>query len=901
MRYSGGWSKKVLMNGVAGCALAAAMSVAVPVVHASENAPERAYQFEIPAQSLDASLRQYGVAADRQVLYSADVVKDRYSNAVKRQATAADALEQLLEGTGLIYEVTSSGVVLVKDPNQEAALQTESPYYQYAQATGTDNDVRNDATTDGDEDEGGVDEVVVTGSNIKGQTNATVPVISFNREDIDRSGFATTQDLLLRLPQNFAGGGAEGASETGTFGQGSLRFVNLFQSGVNLRGLNSRATLTLVDGRRIAPAGQGLITADVSMIPLSAVERVEILSDGASAIYGADAVAGVVNIILRDDFDGAETRLRYGTTTESGLSEFRLSQAFGRTWDEGNFFVAAEFYDRDRLKESDRPGLTTPAIGRADFLPSTERASLTTHLEIEIANGIEFFADGLASTTEVNFNGGATTFETGQLSPGNSQYNLSAGLKFDFTDDWEVEVAASIGEARQDSSRTNFALDGSVIASAVNTASEKLSSVDILVNGSVLTLPAGDLSMAAGASYTVSEFDQSVTGFTVLDRRTDREIYSVFGELYVPLLGSEMNIPLVRQFDLSLAARYDDYSDFGNTFNPKFGVAWAPIEDLLFRANYSTSFRAPSSFERVREGGGIPGLLTFPFVAPGGGGTVPVLVLTGSTLVNPEESENFTVGFTYEPTALNGFSVGVNYFDIQYTDRLDAAPFNSNALNEPGLAPFVTQFASNADFRAFVDPFLAQGATLNFLGGITTLDAIQTIYDVRRTNIASVDISGIDLTFNYAFDIGTSAFTLSGNATHLIEIVNLVAPGAPAFDTVDTLGNPVDLRGRGSLNWSRGPWAATGSVNYVDGYTDKTGASDVDVDAYTTFDLSVSFDFDLFFDQGISKGLMARFSAIDLFEADPPRVENAGNRAVFDPAYVDPRGRFVAIELIKKW
>src|SRR5690606_31931103 len=130
-----------------------------------------------------------------------------------------------------------------------------------------------------------------------------------DRQDIERSGYATTQDLVRSLPQNLSTvsdttfGAANGGIDTGYGG-----------SGVNLRGLGSESTLVLVNGRRLAAAGRGDFV-DVSLIPLSAVERVEILTDGASAIYGSDAVGGVVNLILRKNFEGAETRLRYGAVS----------------------------------------------------------------------------------------------------------------------------------------------------------------------------------------------------------------------------------------------------------------------------------------------------------------------------------------------------------------------------------------------------------------------------------------------------------------------------------------------------------------------------------------------------------------------------------------------------------
>jgi outer membrane cobalamin receptor len=99
---------------------------------------------------------------------------------------------------------------------------------------------------------------------------------------------------------------------------------------VNLRGLGADATLVLINGRRMAGAGLMGDFADVSMIPVSAVARIEVLTDGASALYGSDAVGGVVNIVMRDRYDGAETRARLGGSTRGDLGQYQLAQTLGR-------------------------------------------------------------------------------------------------------------------------------------------------------------------------------------------------------------------------------------------------------------------------------------------------------------------------------------------------------------------------------------------------------------------------------------------------------------------------------------------------------------------------------------------------------------------------------------------
>src|SRR5688572_16588582 len=155
---------------------------------------------------------------------------------------------------------------------------------------------------------GELEEIVVTGSSIRGVTNPGSPVITLGREELAATGLATSSDLARALPQVINLGADE--SRLGGAQDGAANTTRV--SGINLRGIGNEATLLLIDGRRLAPAGVIKSLYDPNVIASSAVERLEVVVDGASAIYGSDAVAGVVNIITRKNFRGAETMLRYG-------------------------------------------------------------------------------------------------------------------------------------------------------------------------------------------------------------------------------------------------------------------------------------------------------------------------------------------------------------------------------------------------------------------------------------------------------------------------------------------------------------------------------------------------------------------------------------------------------------
>ncbi len=163
------------------------------------------------------------------------------------------------------------------------------------------------------------DRVEVTGSSIKRiDAETALPVQVITREDINRSGAQNTEDLLKTIS----------AANT-VLGLTTSQAVGAATSGVStvsLRGLGSKRTLVLVNGRRVTPfggvaGGGGGASVDVNSIPVTAIERIEVLKDGASAVYGSDAVAGVINFILRSDYRGAEFSASYGQTTHSGDGE----------------------------------------------------------------------------------------------------------------------------------------------------------------------------------------------------------------------------------------------------------------------------------------------------------------------------------------------------------------------------------------------------------------------------------------------------------------------------------------------------------------------------------------------------------------------------------------------------
>ena len=218
---------------------------------------------------------------------------------------------------------------------------------------------------DADPDAVTLDRIEVTGSNIpRSQIETASPVQVITREEIDRTGKATIAEYLQTLTSDGAG------SIPKTFGNGFAGGG----AGVSLRGLGAASTLVLLNGRRLAPYGLAddgqKVFTDLSVIPMDAVERVEVLRDGASAIYGSDAIAGVVNIILRRDFTGVSGKVSYGTSDDSDGNARRgsFTAGVGDLAEDGfNAFFSIDVGKTDEIMVSDRRNRKW--IGTGDLRP----------------------------------------------------------------------------------------------------------------------------------------------------------------------------------------------------------------------------------------------------------------------------------------------------------------------------------------------------------------------------------------------------------------------------------------------------------------------------------------------------------------------------------------------------
>ncbi|MBL9203317.1 MAG: TonB-dependent receptor plug domain-containing protein, partial [Opitutaceae bacterium] len=287
----------------------------------------------------------------------------------------------------------------------------------------------------------------VTGSRIKRlDIEGPLPVISITRDEIFRTGVTDTQQFIRKLPQN-----SLGYTNEAVFG------FTPGAAGANLRGLGPEYTLTLVNGRRVSPfpigAGGTASFTNTQTIPLAAVEKVEILTDGASAIYGSDAVAGVINYVLRKEFNGFEVTTGYLNTFNADLSTPSVTLTGGVSNGRANALVFAEWQKRNALYRRDRAwsrssdhsdvgGLNILTLGGTQ--PTGYPAFLRAVSPAGVANGPTYAAAATPYTTQqllqnlpgtASWNAAITDPNTeASLSPATDRYTFATMFDYRLSD-----------------------------------------------------------------------------------------------------------------------------------------------------------------------------------------------------------------------------------------------------------------------------------------------------------------------------------------------------------------------------------------------------------------------------------------------------------------------------------
>lgn len=730
-----------------------------------------------------------------------------------------------------------------------------------------------------------IDDILVTGSNIRGNRNLSTSLATISRDDFEKSGFLDVGQAVNSLPQSFGGGFSFANGVAGVTADLAVQNSSRATS-PNLRGLGVGATLTLLDGSRLPSAGAGL-AVDISMIPTAAIERVEVLADGASATYGADAVAGVVNIITRKHFDGVEARALYGTA-DGGLGTYRASLLTGLNIGRFSAVLSGEYLRQNRLSAGDRAATSKLPLPY-DLSPFQKRGSAMGSATFEVSDHFRLFADGLWSLSKMNSRD-TNTSQTEAVDYRNEERVFSAGAESDIGSSWHAKLTGRLAHNESIQTYAGAFSNGSAFGSTSHRITN-LRTVDFIADGNLFDLPGGSVKASFGSAFR----DEDVRSATGKPKSVGRSAVSVFGELSVPFVSPEQDIPLVQSLSLSAAGRYDRYSQgLGSAFVPKFVGAWGIGKGFEIRGAYSQSYRVPSLYEQTALYQAY--LFNVKDNVPSGKSTVLYLDGTGRQL-SPERSQNVNIQIRYHPEMIKGLSLSLGYYQFLYHDRIAKPDPTARGASD------ITNLLASTIIRTPAQQQLMNsiaGAT-NGTGNFGDLSKIVAVVDERLTNISKTKISGLEGELSYKLTTGRSTFGFNGNVNYIDKFEDYFSGGSAATSRVGTVFSPSHWRSRTQASWNRGNFSTAVAWNYVGAYDDNRlgSAATVPVDAWNTFDLSLT----VHLTGGRERDTRLTLAATNLFNARPPYISATTTlrAANFDPTNASAIGRFVSIELVKKW
>ena len=1019
-----------LMCGVAFMAL-------TPVISMAQDANKK--QFDIDPQNLSGALTQFSIQSGVEVLFNGKDVKDKASQTLTGTMSPATALNVLLAETDVSYFQNADGTfiigetyrskIITDEPKLEKQVQLKNDSVDSSIAAPEDVEVKVEASLNEDvniaeafKEEASFeidDEIVAIGTRIAGANDTQrVKVITF--EDLEKTGVNNIEEAFRRVLQNF--------SSTNVFSNvGGIRRESGIALGpvadgvssVNLRGLGSENTLVLVNGRRVAGvAGSVDNFTNISNIPLAAVERIEILSEGASAAYGSDAVGGVVNIVLRKDFSGLTLIGNYENSS-TGADASRLSATYGTGWGSGRLTATASYNQRDPIIASDAgyttnlyPGIfndgsdldgrlrtprtgiflgrslpndndgtsftfgdTVPAVTQfenIDLIPETigadsEQISFTLDASQSLTDNIELFANGLYSETDTfnqsiiartpqipvpssnafntlpfPFTVGVQYFPFQEFQDGlidapsfttsRQQLNLTGGFNWDISKTASFELSGGYSRAEGRVVQQNVLRFDTPEAMAVLESSDPTVAVNLFGNGTAqnpeavaalfgtsvtdspvselytiaptlkfdaLKLGGGDVKWVIGGEYRRDSINDS--GLLIGGQNgNSRDVTSLFGEVFLPFVSEDNTNFLMKKFSVSLQARYENYSTSG-TFNvdpmdgneieasfdnisPRLGVAYSPLDGLIFRGSISEAFRAPTANDLFTNSTtSFNGFQVDPFSptpGPGGGPAFVVIPITSQNAnpdLRPETSTNTNFGLNYKPEQLEGLEFDVSWSRVKFTDRIA-----NTLLLSFGLLP----------------------EELLSISGVAERDADGTLIGLNHQvlNTQSRISENIEAEVSYKFDTDDfGRFNLDAGFSYFLELSEQVSDELSIEDTIGTARGPDEYSIQGHIGWQLDNITLDAFARYSPSHINDINVMPggpggatirrlIDVNSYTTFDLSGSYNFEDL-DLRLSAGVR------NLFNADFP-LSPIGN-VPYDAARIDPRGRVFNIGISK--
>lgn len=870
--------------GLARSALAAAVASLLPLYAAAQvgqgtpPAPEAEVantvrDFDLPAGSLAATLEAFSTQSGIRLDSDPGLLADRQARAVSGRMDWRQALGELLQDSGLEYRQTGDTTVVIAtagagaasvDGPARARSETSTP-----QAAATDMEV-----------------VTVTGTRIRGGTNPS-PVITIGSENIREEGFTDLGEVIRSLPQNFSGGQNPGIV-AGAAGGGVANQNITGGSGLNLRGLGQDASLTLLNGRRMSYGGFSQMV-DIGAIPVEAVDRIEIVADGSSAIYGSDAVGGVGNVILKRDFEGVAVGARYGQATDGGLSTREYTASAGTTWSTGGLIATFKKSSSDPIY-SDQRDYTEGMYDPSTLYQDNDLRSGLLSAHQSLGGSLELRLDALRTTRRILTDTAyGTIYE--RYTHETTTSLISPSLDFSLPNDWTLTVGGVWGKDETD---LNFTLV--TVATGASTLVQgcycnESRSYEIGAEGPLFAVGGGEARIAVGAGYRQNHFLRSTNNNITLDG--DGESRFAYAEINLPLIGPSQGISGVNRLAVTGAMRAEDYDSFGGVTTPRIGLVYGPSADFTLKASWGKSFKAPTlSQQRSNQNAYL-----YPATRLGGTGypaDATVLYLAGGNPdLNPERARTWSTSLAFHPEALPGLEAELTWFNIDYTSRVIQPIVLGQALSNPLYAEFIT-YSPTAAEQAEI---LANYPFTNASGAAYDPNSVVAFVPNLYINISQQLVKGLDLSGSYRFDLGTGRLTIRGS-TSWLDSRWKVTSAQSAYDLAGILFYPAKINSRVGAIWNHSGFTASLFGNYRSGVTNradgKKGAS------FTTFDSTLRYDTGSRNDA--LSGLAFELSALNLFNRAPPLYTPSSlTNAPYDSTNYSAIGRYLSLSVSKHW
>lgn len=453
----------------------------------------------------------------------------------------------------------------------------------------------------------------------------------------------------------------------------------------------------------------------------------------------------------------------------------------------------------------------------------------------------------------------------------------------------------------------------------------------IVVDGDLLKLPGGAVKLAAGAELIYEGFDNrngtivpgtqnsgyaglSVAGVQIVSpsgplpvARLTRTTKSLFGELVIPIFGADNATSIFQELTVSAAGRYDNYSDVGGTFNPKFGLTWKPTDWLRVRGAWGKSFVAPSLADDPSTAASSVNYVNYAFLLPQpslvgttvNGVVVPsyagpagtrgqVVVLGNKPDIDSQKATTWSVGFDVDPTFAPGLRLSATYWNIDYSQIIalpgfTSANFYQNFIGTPAVVFNPTQ----AQIDSYFLPNTVTAGTScggNVPGATPT--GCYVIIDARKQNLARTKLSGLDMSAYYGTATNFGAIDFALNATYELTRDQQATTTAPFLDQL--AANFSRFRLRSTLGADIGSFRAQVSLSHNQGYDLDppvgVGTTQTHVNSFNVVDLFFKYDVE---GEGILDDLSFTLNVNNAFDQDPPVYLLANSLQVQNNGYAN--------------